>query len=334
MYHSRFKGDHYQIGYKWGSMLFKNNRLFLNNVPFKITKERHEFALQCLPMYQKWMPKVVEEIQGIADGQHCSFETICAVLFSMYCIVPEVHCSCFVIKNEDELLLGRNSDFLVETEKMNTNCIYQFTNDSYSFNANSTAIVEMEDGVNEHGLAIGLTSVYPTVKQPGLNAGMMVRMFLEKCKTVNEVIELLKILPIASSQTFTIADTGGGFAVIECNSERVEIIRDEKQYVLATNLFHNDKMQIYNNCINDNWQAQQRYQTMLDALSNHQIKTFDDAVDLLAGKHGFICQYDRKSGKDTVWSVIYDLKNKKIYRVEGNPSRKSFKEDTRFKLID
>ena len=37
---------------------------------------------------------------------------------------------------------------------------------------------------------------------------------------------------------------------------------------------------------------------------------------------GFMCQYDRKLDADTVWSVIYDIKNKKIYRVEGNPSRK------------
>jgi len=47
----------------------------------------------------------------------------------------------------------------------------------------------------------------------------------------------------------------------------------------------------------------------------------------------FICQYDRKTNADTVWSVIYDIKNKKIYRVEGNPSRKQFKEDTRLKFI-
>ena len=30
--------------------------------------------------------------------------------------------------------------------------------------------------------------------------------------------------------------------------------------------------------------------------------------------------------------VIYDLKNNRIYRVEGNPSRKQFKEDTRMKF--
>ena len=77
----------------------------------------------------------------------------------------------------------------------------------------------MEDGINEYGLAIGLTAVYPTVKQLGLNAGMMLRLFLEKCKTVDEVIQLLNTLPIASSQTFTLVDTGGDIALIECNSK-------------------------------------------------------------------------------------------------------------------
>ena len=53
-------------------------------------------------------------------------------------------------------------------------------------------------------------------------------------------------------------------------------------------------------------------------------------MDLLSGKKGFLCQYDRKKGMDTIWSAIYDLTANKIYRVEGNPSRKRFKEDMRF----
>lgn len=235
-------------------------------------------------------------------------------------------------KNEQELLFGRNSDFLTEIEKLYSNCIYQFDNDSYAFSGNTTACVEMEDGINEHALAIGLTSVYPTVKQPGLNAGMLLRLFLEKCKTVDEVIELIKILPIASSQTFTLVDAKGMIAVIECNGETIEIITDSG-YVCATNLFHTKKMKKYNNLIIDSWNAELRYLTMTKVLSNEQIKTFDDAVDLLSGKYGFICQYDRSTGKDTVWSVVYDLKDRKIYRVEGNPSRKKFIEDKRFKLI-
>lgn len=35
----------------------------------------------------------------------------------------------------------------------------------------------------------------------------------------------------------------------------------------------------------------------------------------------------------TVWSVIYDVKNKRIFRVEGNPSRKKFVEDSRMKFV-
>lgn len=45
-----------------------------------------------------------------------------------------------------------------------------------------------------------------------------------------------------------------------------------------------------------------------------------------------MCQYDRKTDADTVWFVIYDIKNSEIYRVEGNPKRKTFKKDIRLKF--
>ena len=70
-----------------------------------------------------------------------------------------------------------------------------------------------------------------------------------------------------------------------------------------------------------------------NTLKNNKDKfSFELAKNILSGEFGFICQYDRKTGADTVWSVIYDLKNNRIYRVEGNPSRKQFKEDTRMKF--
>ena len=55
--------------------------------------------------------------------------------------------------------------------------------------------------------------------------------------------------------------------------------------------------------------------------------SLDFCEDVLSGKYGFICQYYRKTNADTVWSAVYDVKNLKIYRVEGNPSRKPFKAD-------
>ncbi len=92
------------------------------------------------------------------------------------------------------------------------NCLYRLDN-VYSFNGNTTAFVEMEDGVNEYGLAVGLTFVYPKDIQVGFNSGMLVRYLLEKCKTTSEAVKLVKTISIASNQTLTIADAEGEIVV-------------------------------------------------------------------------------------------------------------------------
>ena len=291
MYHGRFKGNHYNAGYKWGNLLYKNNKIISKQHTFKITEERRNFVKDCLPIYKKHYPEILEEIKGIADGQHDSYDNLCTFLLSMYCFEFDNHCTCFAFKDKNNIIFGRNSDFLVELEKLYMNCLYDLDN-VYSFNGNTTAFVEMEDGINEYGLSVGLTFIYPTIIKAGFNAGLLVRYLLEKCRTTNEAIQTLKQIPIASQQTLTIADNTGNIAVVECNAENVEVIKANEK---------------------DNF-------------------SFDLAKDILSGKYGFMCQYDRKTNADTVWSVIYDIKNKKVYRVEGNPSRKNFKEDLRLKL--
>lgn len=335
MYHLRFKGTHYGIGYQWGNRLNERGKFLLDNVAFPITAERIEFAKKVRPHYERWYPEVLEEIRGIAEGQQADPALFEAVLLSMYCIMPENKCSCFVSRDKGQVILARNSDFLTELEKLYMNCSYQPHGGAYSFQGNTTAFVEMEDGINEHGLAIGLTSVYPKVMGDGLNAGLLLRFGLEKCKTVAEFIEALKEIPIASSQTFTTADRSGAAAVIECNSEKMEIdYLDEKHiFAAAVNSFHLPSMGKYRVEGIDDWNAEERYATIERAFSeqrNSQAVPF--AMDVLGGKYGFICQYDRSSGKDTVWSAVYDVTAGKIYRCEGNPSRKRFVEDGRFAL--
>lgn len=361
MYHVRFKGTHSEIGRKWGSGLKAHGVRLLNGVPFPITKERAAFAQECLSSYKKYFPEILEEIAGIEKEQEISCMELHTVLFSMYCIMPEIKCSCFAFRDQGRIILGRNSDFLTAIEKLYMNCIYRFPGgNSYSFLANTTAFVEMEDGVNEAGFAAGLTSVYPDVIKPGLNAGMLLRMGLEKCKNVEEFVSMLKNVPIASSQTFTAADRGGTAALIECNAKQIAVryLDEETPFVSAVNLFHTDEMYHFNHFEEDNWRAGERYETIDRAFSQKQ-QEFPDGIDpvrfsmdLLAGKYGFLCQYDRKAGNDTVWSVVYslpdgvrppagnelqnssvhDLPGGQFYRCEGNPARKKFQKDTRFRL--
>lgn len=195
-------------------------------------------------------------------------------------------------------------------------------------------ILEEISGIAQ-GLAIGLTSVYPKVLGYGLNAGMLLRYGLEKCRTVEEFVQALERLPIASSQTFTAVDREGVAVVIECNSHKMEICRvgGNVSFVSAVNEFHTEGMKEYLTEEIDTWSAGERYETIQTAFRDSREKeAVSFAKDVLRGRYGFICQYDRGSGKDTVWSVVYDVGEGKIYRCEGNPSRRKYAEDQRFSL--
>lgn len=107
-------------------------------------------------------------------------------------------------------------------------------------------------------------------------------------------------------------------------------VRRKNPFVCATNKFHAPAMRHLNNLELDNWDAEPRYQTMANALSQTaQNMTFENATDRLSGR---LCQYDRKNGKDTVWSVIYRFKNRQIFRTKANPARRIFREDLRFQI--
>lgn len=159
---------------------------------------------------------------------------------------------------------------------------------------------------------------------------------MKKCKTVSEAIAALKELPIASAQTLTMADREGKIVVVECNSENFAEIEPKinEDFVTTANNFNSEILKSYRTPEDiDDWKSKERYQTAKEALEqNKGSYSLEFAMDLLAGEYGFMCQYDRKKNADTVWSVVYDIKNHKVYRVEGNPSRKKYKLDERINL--
>lgn len=335
MYHARFKGTHYEAGFKYGSTLRAHGVIINGSPTFKITEEMKRFASDCMSLYERHYPDVLQELHGMADGQRISFELLCQIIFSIYCFKHDNHCTCFAIADSSNIIFGRNSDFLVSIEKLYMNCLYSLDG-AYAFNGNTTAFIQMEDGMNEHGLAVGLTFVYPHMSAPGLNAGILVRYLLEKCKTTDEAIRVLKALPTASAQTITIADSKGEIAVVESNSKKCVVVRPQEgeNFVATANNFNSEEMKGFRTPKGvDDWRSDERYATAKTALeSNTGNYSTDFSKRLLAGEYGFMCQYDRRKNADTVWSVVYDIRNMRIYRVEGNPSRKTFKEDSRMKF--
>ena len=125
MYHGRFRKSHYETGYHWGNQLYKNGKNIDQNFISGITEEGKIFAKKCLPVYEKYYPEILEEIKGLADGQKARYEDFYTFLLSMYCFEASNHCTCFAFKDKDNLIFGRNSDFLVALEKLYMNCLYK-----------------------------------------------------------------------------------------------------------------------------------------------------------------------------------------------------------------
>jgi predicted choloylglycine hydrolase len=295
MYHGRFKGTHYKAGYKWGKLLFERGKTLEYCPTFTPDDEMRAFAQLCKVEYRKFYPELLDEIQASRTGQQLRY-IIETILFSMYCMRFNNHCTCFAFSNAKEIVFARNSDFLVSIEKLYMNCLYGL-DEAYAFNGNTTAYVEMEDGVNEHGLAAGLCFVYPKVNKPGFNAGMLIRYILEKCKTTGEAISGLKSLPIASSQTITLADRSGDIAVVECNAEKLVVIKPEpdKNFVAAANCFVSPEMLPYRNTEIDDWRADERYRTAHNTLTDNPAKLSIEFAEDVCRKARYMCQYNRKA---------------------------------------
>ena len=328
MHHSRWKGDHYQAGLQYGKRLLENDVILSHKI--KVSKERENYASLCIPLYEKYYPETIQEIKGVAEGLQIPFMSNASFLLSMYAYTNANHCSCIAVSTPQCLMLGRNSDFLVEIEKICDSPYYQLDN-VYAFIGHTTAWSQIEDGMNEHGLAVGLTLLYPTCIAPGFNAGMLVRYLLEKCQTTQQAITALKMLPIGSAQTITLGDKTGDIAVVECNCHHVIVRFPEKGIIFTTNHYISKELQSYQYKGKDDIHTHERYETLMHFSQIEKNYSIENMQALLSGKYGFMCQYDRKKGMDTIWSCIYDLKNQEIIRVEGNPNRKRYQKEKRIK---
>lgn len=325
MYHSRWKKSHREAGYKYGNTLYKFGKTI--KLDKMLNDEKIRYANQVYGIYEKHFPEIIDEIKGFAEGVRLDFLKVFAFLTTMYVFTFENYCSCIGISNKDGVFLARNSDFNKAIGKLTDSTFYKLDK-GYSFIGNTTAMIQIEDGINEKRLACGLTFVYPTVKGFGFNAGFLIRYILEKCATVKEAREFLEKVEVGSSQNIIVVDTIGKVLLAELNSEKKYFEEISEGALYRTNHFISKNMLSYKCKLDDDIKSHARLETLKGQKYNEY--SLEDTKCLLSGNKGFLCQYNKKQDFDTIWSVIYDVKKNKIYRCEGNPSIKKFLLDSRW----
>ncbi len=331
MHHPRFKGNHYDFGLECGRMLKKNNVHFDNII--NLSKEQLAFGIESEMILKEHFPEACEEIKGIAHGVEYPYNRLSAWLMCISVCLEIKACTMFAFKKDKKIIFGRNNDLPPIYAKLSHSNLYK-PETNYSFIANSSAFVIAEDGINEKGVAAGMTFVWSKDIKPGLSSMFFLRYILEKCASVNEGIKALQSIPIAGAWHIILADRGGDIAHAQCCAEKIKIEKKDSDdsFAIAANNFTADEMKEFED-IKNLYHSADRYKTAYAALNNNiKTKPVNYAMDILNGNYGFMCQYEKELNFDTVWSSVFDLHESKVYRAEGNPKNTQFKEDERLKF--
>ena len=332
MYHMRLRGSHLAMGRRIGKALRASGQDFF--ALSALDEFQTRFGMESQKILFEIFPEIREEIYGAAEAMYFPAERLAAWLMTMGCCYDLRGCTAFAFLKDGKTYFGRNNDLPPFLKKVSCSALYLPSDTGSKFLLNTSAFINGEEGVNEHGLACAMTFVAPCQNEirPGFNALFIVRCLLEKSKCVEEALGLLKEIPVASACNILLADPSGAMAACECCPTQI-IINKNNDFVYATNEFHSDDMKSHSAAEHGPYFSAERLATCERAFGKMPGKPLEFAQDLLAGKYGFLCNYPKNCNFDTVWSSILCLNDGLILRAEGNPSRTAYKEDRRAHLL-
>jgi hypothetical protein len=238
-HHAIVEGASYQVGQLQGEFLRNVGRTLISYEP----PEPEQLARAMRLLYDEYCPGLTEEIQGVADCLGLPFEN------ALFCaaIGPAAQgCTHAValpgITADHHLLVARNYDMALADADLRlctTRVKGQFSHLGFT-----DMCLGRLDGVNQHGLCVTLSNAWDQVpddwREPhGLHYAFAVRAALDRCRNLDEALELWQRMPIGSNGTFLAADPSGNAACVEIAGRKRAVKRigpaSDEQYLVSTN---------------------------------------------------------------------------------------------------
>ena len=329
MNHISLTGTHEAMGLQHGSLL---HQLGIRFPP--VSSQQLEFGLAGLPALKQFYPEIIEEIEGFALGMQTKFENVAGFLLSLGVFAPAGQCSIFAFRNADQVIFGRNHDFLYRHREHCTSTVVNASN-KLSFVGHSDVFIGKMDGINEKGLAIGINFVDGKERKPGINFSLVVRYILEHCATVDEAIQVLLEAPIGSVNNYLLADNQQHIAVVEVTpSQRmVRYPLPDQPFIYSTNHFISPDMPAQNNIASDWSKSQERAQGLAKALQNYAQLDFEQAQGILSDQQCHVCLDLPQFQFGTLWSFVADTRSLFVQRCVGNPQSGHYQADNRLQEL-
>lgn len=231
------RGSSYEVGKQTAEGFLKTAR----GRAFARRKERRPFAFSLRnaeATLKTYAPNIWEELHGLADGLKIPFERAVAEYSNGRLRYPPRGCSAVMTAG----LYGRNYDYDARRyDRMLIAIQPKGVNGSIGFSDRFTGRV---DGMNEHGLCIGLHQVNQAAWQPGLVCILIVRIVLDQCATTREAIKLLRRIPHGLGFNYSLMDATGAAAVVEASPAALAV--HEGEQLACSNHFRAAALQPYN----------------------------------------------------------------------------------------
>jgi len=248
------------------------------------------------------------------------------------CFIHQTNaCTTFLINSNGELVFGRNYDWVTNAGTVNTNLRGLFKTSAKMKDGKTTSWVSKygsitfnqygkefpTGGMNEKGLVIELMwlteSVYPKQdNRASLQELQWVQYQLDNCSSIEEVIATDSLLRVASSSVplhFLIADARGKAATIEyLNGKMVVHQSNSLEFPVLTNSTYESSKASYKSRKGDN-NSLERFAIACSMVTQYKTNNSKKpAIDFAFETLDKVSQ-----GDFTKWSIVYDIKNKKVH---------------------
>jgi predicted choloylglycine hydrolase len=316
------------MGLHYGSLLYRHG--------FRLPaqpKARIEFGRQSEAEVRRLFPEVLDEIQGFSEACHASYDALLAFMLAVGIEEKSIRCSVFAARGRGSAVFGRNYDFFYGYKDFAESCL-TVPEGGHASTGHSDVFIGKEDGVNETMLAVGMAFVPPVRVKPGVNFPIVVRYILDRCSSVEQAVASLKSVSYSTTNNYLLADATGDMAVVEAGPGQVNVRRPHgsQGFVACTNHFISQRMRDLEDRGKRVADSLRRYASMINKIEEADGHLdLDGAGEILSDDSGGVCSHRSEISLGTLWSVVADLKDRRIMVAEGHPCKTKYREDSRLR---
>lgn len=337
-------GSHYEMGYQLGreakeevrSMIEDYKKIFRQYSGLD-WKESIEVSKKYLEFSENYVPELVDELRGIAEGAGASFEDVFALNCGeelMY-DTPKMakgknsqamKCTSIVVSNGDKVLMGQNEDWIKADEKRQY-IVHAKPDDGPEFLALSYGCLLPNIGLNSRGVGHCATSVNPNDIKVGVPRILVTRKILS-AGSIEEAVKYATLPQRTAGYGHLLSDSTGRICEVEASQSDFELT-ELKGCTARTNHYRSDKMKNYEQGEPDT-DSLKRYERASELVEKaYNTCSFENFTSILKD-HGDgeypICDHSREEFRSkTISSIVMDLKNLTLYAAQGNPCENAYK---------